>query len=299
MNCKNLCILISISLMLFSCSQSSGSKDTAATTDQLIADPQESPQKQQPPIPVGNPQQAMDSSRSTAPVPVQPTEDWDKKIIKTATLKLEVKDFNNYAANIYKTVKQYGGYIAEENQNSSDEKIESILTIKVPVIYFENIMNQLPVAEVKIIERKIAAEDVTGEVVDVKGRLEAKKQMRQRYFDFFKEAKNMQEVLQVQAEIDDLQESMESAASRVSYLSHQSAMSTIHLTFYQPLEGFRKGGSTISYLSRIGSAFETGGEWLGNIILNLISIWPFILIISLGAFLVRKFSASKSKQAKS
>lgn len=248
-------------------------------------------------MPVGNPQQLMDSAGS-APTAAAPTPaDWDKKIIKTATLKLEVKDFNNYAASVYKTVKQYGGYIAEENQNSSNEKSESILTIKVPVAQFENMMNLLPGADVKVVERKIAAEDVTGEVVDVKGRLEAKKQMRQRYFDFFKQAKNMQEVLQVQGEIDELQESMEVAASRVNYLTHQSAMSTIQLTFYQPLQG--SGNSKVSYLSKAGIAFMSGGQWLGNCVIELIAVWPLILMIVMGIFLLKKFTTTKSKQSKS
>src|SRR5438046_1039168 len=51
--------------------------------------------------------------------------DWDKKIIKTATLKLEVKDFKAYTDIVHKAAKQYGGYIANEEQNQSEEKIES------------------------------------------------------------------------------------------------------------------------------------------------------------------------------
>ena len=260
MNCKNLFILIFLPFIFFSCQQNSEPSATTDAVELFKTSIPEEKEREQPPMPVGNPQQVMDTSVSKAPVPVQTAADWDKKIIKTATLKLEVKDFNGYAANIYKTVKQFGGYIAEETQNSSDEKFESMLTIKVPVVQFELMMNQLPGEDVKVVERKITTEDVTGEMVDVKGRLEAKKQMRQRYFDFFKQAKNMQEVLQVQAEIDELQESMESAAGRVNYLTHQSAMSTIHLTFYQPLEGFRNGGNKISYLSQIGDAFLTGGD---------------------------------------
>lgn len=285
--------------MLFSCSQNNKEKEAAGTFDQTLAEPQQSQEKELSPMPVGNPQQVMDTSKSAVPVSGQPSTDWDKKIIKTATLKLEVKNFNTYSANVYSTVKQYGGYIAEESQNTSEEKLESILTIKVPVARFESMMNLLPGADEKVVERKITAEDVTGEVVDVKGRLETKKQMRQRYVDFFKQAKNMQEVLQVQAEIDELQESMESAASRVNYLTHQSAMSTIHLTFYQPLEGFENGGSKASYLSKTGSAFLNGGKWLGNIIIEIISVWPLILIIVLGIFLLKRFTASKSKLPKS
>ena len=49
-------------------------------------------------------------------------DDWDKKIIKTAYLKLEVKNFKAYIDVVRKAAKQYGGYIANEEQNQSEEK---------------------------------------------------------------------------------------------------------------------------------------------------------------------------------
>ena len=222
--------------------------------------------------------------------------DWDKKIIKTATIKFEVKDFKNYTFTIYKTVKQYGGYIAQEEQNPTDEKLETTISIKVPVDQFESIMNQLAASEVKVVERKITTEDVTGEVVDIKSRLEAKKQMREKYLNFLNQSKNMQEVLQVQSEINNLQEAMESAAARVNFLNHQSAMSTILLTFYQPLEGFKPGDANPTFISRIADAFNSGGRWIADVLIGLLTLWPLFLIIPFGIFVFRRIFPSKIKQ---
>lgn len=118
--------------------------------------------------------------------------DWDKKIIKTAFLKLEVKNFKVYSDIVHKAAKQYGGYIANEEQNQSEEKIESTISIKVPVEQFESAMSQLSANAEKIGEKKITTEDVTGEVVDTKSRLQAKEQMRLKYLEFLKQAKNME-----------------------------------------------------------------------------------------------------------
>lgn len=222
--------------------------------------------------------------------------DWDKKIIKTATLKFEVGDFKSYTSTVYKTVKQYAGYIAQEEQNLTDEKLETTISIKVPVDQFENIMNQLPENDVKVIERKITTDDVTGEVIDIKARLEAKKQMREKYLDFLKQSKNMQEVLQVQAEINNLLEAMESAAGRVNFLNNQSAMSTIRLTFFQPLEGFKPGDGTPTFISRIADAFKSGGRWITDILIGLVTLWPLLIFIPLGIFLIRKMFPNKIKQ---
>ncbi len=257
--------------------------------------PEPGTQKTKEPIPTGQiPQNNTDSIATAKPLQSTASVDWDKKIIKTATLKLEVKDFNRYNESVHKTVKQFGGYIAEEEQNLTDEKTATSISIKVPVDQFENMMNQLPGSDVKVLERKINTEDVTGQVVDVKSRLEAKKQVRLKYLDFLKQSKNMEEVLQVQAEINSIQEEIEAAAGRVEYLTHQSAMSTINLSFYQPINGYKPTEGTPSFLTRIADAFKYGARWIADLLVGLIGLWPLLLIIGGGFFIFKKrFSVKK------
>ena len=255
-------------------------------------------------IPVGNGNQfSFDSVLQQNPpkaTPLKPTAniDWDKKIIKTATMKLEVKNFNGYNETVHKTVKQFGGYIAQEENNLTDEKSETTISIKVPVDQFEDMMNQLPGADVKVLERKIMTEDVTGQIVDTRSRLEAKKQMRLKYLEFLKQSKNMEEVLQVQGEINSIQEEIEAAAGRVEYLSHQSVFSTINLTFYEPLPGYKPDNGAPSFLSRVSNAFQTGGKWCTELFVGLISIWPLLLLIIAGIILLKRSRSAKTVEVK-
>lgn len=220
--------------------------------------------------------------------------DWDKKIIKTASLKLEVKNFKSYSDNLHKTVKQFGGYIANEENSSAEDRSETVMSIKVPVAQFEDLMNQLPAADSKIMERKISTEDVTGEMVDTQSRLEAKKQMRLKYLEFLKQSKNMEEVLQVQTEINNIQEAIESAAGRVGYLSHQSAYSTINLSFYEPLPGFKVvEPEHPSFLGKLTHAFTSGASWIADLFVALVSIWPLWLIIAIVLLLIKKMRPGK------
>lgn len=98
----------------------------------------------------------------------------------------------------------------------------------------------------------------------------------------------MEEVLQVQSEINGIQETIESAAGRVSFLTHQSAMSTIQLTFYQPSSGYKPVDANPSFFTRIANAFKTGAQWIGDILIGLVSLWPLLLIITTCIFLYRK-----------
>src|SRR5207342_440587 len=97
----------------------------------------------------------------------------------------------------------------------------------------ESVIATLTSNQQRIIERKISSADVTGEVVDTRARIEAKKRVRDRYLDLLNQAKNMEEILHVQNEVNDVQEQIEAASGRVSYLTHAAAMSTIRITYFQ------------------------------------------------------------------
>ncbi|HLX93265.1 MAG TPA: DUF4349 domain-containing protein [Puia sp.] len=225
--------------------------------------------------------------------------DWDKKIIKTAELSLEVKDYNDFNARVHAAVRQFGGYVSQEEQEQSAYQIENKVSIKVPVDQFDDAVSNLSSGSNKIVERKITSEDVTSEVVDTKSRIEAKKEVRLRYLELLKQARNMQDILAVQSEINNIQEQLESAAGRMAYLGHLSAFSTINLTFYQITDATAINEKEPPYLYQIREAFSGGLKWIGELILVLVSLWPlFVAVIGLVIFVrKRKFGKSKAVQA--
>lgn len=89
----------------------------------------------------------------------------------------------------------------------------------------------------------------------------------------------MEEVLQVQNEINGIQEEIESATGRVEYLSHQSSYSTINLTFYQPINGYKPADGAPSFFTRVTDAFKAGAKWIADLFVGLISIWPLLLAV--------------------
>jgi uncharacterized protein DUF4349 len=221
--------------------------------------------------------------------------DWDKKIIKTALLNAEVRNYDSFYSSLREKVRNIGGYIAQEEQNQSDYKIENSITIKVPVDQFDNAVTLLTNGTDKVNERKITSQDVTTEIVDTKSRMEAKKQVRERYIDFLKQAKNMSEVLSVQSEINGIQEEIESAAGRINYMSHASSFSTINFTFYQVLNITAKDNTEPSFWTKIRTSFKTGWQWTGDIIIGLVSIWPVILFFAGIWIIIKRYSKSKVK----
>jgi Domain of unknown function (DUF4349) len=225
--------------------------------------------------------------------------DWDKKIIKTASVNLEVNDYNTYYGSIREKIRSVGGYIAQEDQSQSEYKIENSMIIKVPVDQFDNTVVLLTANVQMINERKISSQDVTMEVVDTKSRMEAKRQVRQRYMDLLGQAKNMEEILNVQSEINGIQEEIESATGRIDYLSHSSVFSTINLTYFQVLNSTAKDPETTkpSFGEKIKDAFRAGWEIVSNLFIVIITIWPLLLGSFFVFLLYKKLRAQKPKQA--
>ena len=229
--------------------------------------------------------------------PSPPKADWDKKIIKTAALNLEVKDFNSFSVSLREKVRRLGGYIAQEEQSQSDYKIENYIAIKVPVDQFDNAVLQMPANAERINEKKITSQDVTTEVIDTKSRMEAKKQVRSRYLDLLNQARNMEEILNVQSEINEIQEQIESAAGRIEYLGHASVFSTINLTYYQILNSSAKENEQPSFGTELSKAFRNGWSWMGDLFVGLVSIWPLLLLIFTIIVFYKRAKMQKSRQA--
>jgi predicted RND superfamily exporter protein len=150
-----------------------------------------------------------------------------------------------------KALKSYGAYIANEEQAFRRCKTdEPALPSKFLLRNFDNLVNSFSGDGIKVLQKKISSDDVTEEVIDTKSRLEAKKQMRSVTSILLKQAKNMKEILEVQTEINSIQEEIESAAGRGSLSHHQSAYSTIHLSYFQyMIAGTKSPEETNSYFS--------------------------------------------------
>jgi len=216
--------------------------------------------------------------------------DWEKKIVKTANLNTEVKDYTAYAQKLEVQVKRCGGYISQEQQSLDEYKIRNDMMIKVPVERFETLVNELLQGAAKVNEKRINSEDVTADLVDGRSRLEAKKQVRLRYLELLKEARNMTQILEVQKEINGIQEDIESVEGRINLLQHSSAMSTINLSFVQLLDAVagQAPSKTPGFLSQLRTAFGSGFYWVKEMLVALIGIWPLLLFIWLAVYVLRK-----------
>jgi hypothetical protein len=186
-------------------------------------------------------------------------------------------------------MQKWEGYTAREEEKKTDYNVSNTLTIKVPVAQFDDALNSIFALNGKMINKHISSEDVTSEVFDTRGRIEAKKRIRTRYFDMLGKAKNMEEILQVDREIGSIQEQIEAAEGRLKYLSHTAAYSTIELTFFQVTNTDVKDQPEPGYAKRLLTSLNEGLKFMGNTIIFFAAFWPLWLALILFYVLIKKF----------
>jgi hypothetical protein len=227
--------------------------------------------------------------------------EWEKKIIKTANLNLELKDYNSFNTAVHQSLKSFGAYIAQEQQLQSGGEISNTISIKVPVDQFEHLMNHLSSLDrnVKVIDKQISSEDVSTQIVDTKSRIETKKKLRDKYFELMGQSKKMDDVIRVQNEINSITEDIEAASGRVEFMSHQSSYSTINLKYFQVLNGAGVDDTSPNFFTNIVNEFKQGGSIITNVFLFLVNIWPLLAAAAVAWSVFRKKALKPARQSAS
>jgi hypothetical protein len=252
------------------------SKTVAETTqnDEELLDQEE------PPSPPKQPAEPLQNAGNQS---VKPEPTVQRQIIKTANYRIQVKDVNASSIRANAGALRVGGYVSESEMTNSSYEITNRLTIRVPAARFDSLLEELGGEAIFTQYKKISAQDVTEEYVDITTRLRTKKEVRDRYVEILRnKAKTVKDILDAEEQIRVIQEEIEAKEGRLRYLKDQVAMSTIFLELYQSIE-YRPEPSAFheSFLSKLQSSLKGGWEMAQGIVLFFVNIWPLLLLFGL------------------
>ena len=213
------------------------------------------------------------------------------KIVKEGNLRFETTDLTATYDQILKNTTLNGGTIQEDTQGKDYGNSYRHLVVRVPSHNFDVFIKNISKG-VSYFERKeITAEDVTAQFVDIDARLKAKKTLENRYLELLKKANKVTEMLEIEKQLSAIREEIEAKQGELNYLQNQVTNSTVTIDFYK-IEPF-EDGATVSYGSQITTALSSGFNSLSGFFIWLLSIWPFILILAVVLYFIRKKIKSK------
>lgn len=225
-------------------------------------------------------------SASEAQVPVE------RKLIRTGSIRFEVEDLAATKSKIEAMVQAMGGYISSENTQNYGESKEQNMQIRVPAPRFDSLLQQIENQAQKIESRQINAQDVTEEFIDIQARLTTKKELEKRYAELLGIAKNVEEMLSIERQLEEVRGEIESMEGRLNYLSKQVNFSTLDVSFY-----VYKGDTGSSFFHDLGRGFGNGWENLLLFIVGLVNLWPFVILSILAIWGINRWRTMRKKKS--
>ena len=219
------------------------------------------------------------------------TENIEQKIIKEGNLRFETNDLAATYSQIQNAVKSQNATIQNDTEGKDYGSVFRKLIIRVPSKNFDLFLKEITKGVTYFDNKEISSQDVTAEFIDIEARLKAKKNLENRYLELLKKANKVSEMLEIEGQLSAVREEIEAKEGQLNYMQNRVSFSTITVEFYKPMAG--ESGATVSYGMKIWNAIVSGFNSISSWFINLLSIWPFIIIVITIVFLVRKKIKSK------
>lgn len=215
--------------------------------------------------------------------PLQGENGFNRRLIYTANLVLQVKDYAMAQTELRDIVAGNGAYILNFSENVTKTEIGGTYTIKVAANGFMTLLDSIETIN-KAKQRSIQGQDVTEEYVDLSARLKAKELVEKRLLNFMEQATKSDDLLAFSQELGKVQEEIEQIKGRMRYLDQNVAYSTIELRIYQLTESKVVDDSEdTSFFAKIKGAFDFSIQLLlkiaQGILIILTVLTPFIVIL--------------------
>ena len=201
------------------------------------------------------------------------------KIIYTANLSLESKDYDAARAALDAALAEAGGYLESSSEYSDAGDSRSVsLTYRVPQQNYENFLAAVAEAG-NVTYKNQQADDVTAQYMDVETRLENLKNQRTRLQQLQQQADNLSDLLEIESSLTDVQSQIESWQSQMDWYNDQVEECTVYVslsevsTYSPPSEGF---GSR--FVSALSAGWQNFVDGLQQVIVALAGAWPVVVI---------------------
>ena len=202
------------------------------------------------------------------------------KIIYTADLSIETKDYDQSLQQLNETLDDADGYMesSSEYTDSTDNTRTLSLTLRVPEEAYSAFLGAAENVLGSVIRKSESADDVTTQYMDIEARLDSLTAQRSRLQELQSGADNLSDLLQIESSLSDVQYQIESYQSQLDWYAQQVDYCTVNITLDE-VEILTTGTSFAARLADAAkngwSNFTAGAQ---AVVVFLMGAWPAIVI---------------------
>lgn len=238
--------------------------------------------------------------------------DTERMIIRTKVLRLEVEKTVDAVEAIRESARTHEGTISdlevatdsegyiyrhqEDDRGGGSTELRGWVTVRVPTDGYEAFVAE--VSKLGVVKfQSEASSDVTQEYVDLSARLENLRAQEVRLREFFEAAKDVDDMLSVEAELGRVRGDIESMDAQVTYLERQAAMATITVELTEPRDVVRPGGESWGFVAAITAGVRGAAGLITGLLSFVIAVSPLLVLGVIGFLVLRPILRRRRERA--
>jgi hypothetical protein len=231
------------------------------------------------------------------------TEERAQKIIKNADMSIYVEKFDEKVDEIINLVDDLGGYIENsqiEGSKSADSSRRAYMTLRIPQAQLTNALDRLK-AMGRVNSQRLGGENITDAYYDTDARVRNLVQQEQRLLEILNMAKNVDEVLRIENELNRVRTDIDVLTGQLSAWDKMVEMSLVNLSLIEQEPSKEKLGTvTLQELSRRGkqgfiAAINLSLNMLASLAEIIGALLPIAIIVGVLFLIIKGFTNRKKK----
>lgn len=201
------------------------------------------------------------------------------KIIKTGQVTIEVPQVPAAIDRVRDIAVSNGGYLSSSNvYTSTNDRKTGYAMIRIPAGQFDIVMQALaPLG--KVLSSSEQRSDVTEQYIDLTIQNESYHTQLDNYYRLMGKADKVEDIIKIQAQIDQITLSLNQIEGRLRYLNSQIDLSTITVSLQEPEP---VGGETgFNIITAINEGIAGFFGMIAAIIVIVFSLIPLIIIVAI------------------
>jgi hypothetical protein len=191
----------------------------------------------------------------------------DRKIIRTASLQMVVKETENTVEAIKGLVAAQGGFVSSSNVWRSGNLLQAQLTVRVPADRLDSFVAEVKKLAVRVERDESSGQDVTEEYVDLGAQLRnleaTETELRALLTDVREKSGKAEDVMSVYRELVSIRGEIERIKGRMQYLDRSVELATVYLQLseravepigrpgWQPLQTLRRALNALVEIAKL------------------------------------------------
>lgn len=228
----------------------------------------------------------MDSDegfKGTGSVTTDQSQTSDRKIIKTANMSAETKNFDEFLSIVEGYLSEKGGYIEnkETNNNTDFSGRKCYLTIRIPEAELDGLMKKIG-ENATVTYENIRANDVTDSYNDNERQIKVLETEQERLLELLKKAESLDDILEIESRLTIIRYELSTYEQRIEEYDDSVSYSTLSLNVSEvERETVAKDDS---FFTKVSEGFMTSisdiGHGFTDIAVGFLSITPYLVLIA-------------------